>query len=155
MKRLPLPRQRLFRGHEEKKKANPRRSNGRFESLNSDHINHKRKGIRSKSADPVTAKGYKCRPNNSAASAPLVLSPTSTEYDMKQYDRCDCPCRKYDITGKSWAVMRALQELYDELRNIQNTSQSCMDWQPSSTTHILREKLMAGTATLTSALNSQ
>ena len=149
-----IPRQGLFKSHREKGRANRKRSNGRHDNLNNDHVNHNHKGVRLKSVDPVTTKEYECRSNTPMASAPSVPSPTSTVYDMGPYNRCDCPCRKFDITQKSWAVMLALQELYDELCSIQCTSQSCMDWQPSSTTYIIN-KLVASTATLTSALSSQ
>lgn len=150
-----LPRQGLFSGDKQKGKPNRRRGNGRLDNSTGDYINHDRKGMSSKSADPVTAKEHECRSNISVASAPSTPSPSSTVYEMGQYDRCNCPCRKFDITRKSWAVMRALQELYDELCSIQGTPHSCMDWQPSSTTYILREKFVADAATLTSALNFQ
>lgn len=150
-----IPRQGLFSGDNQKGKANYKRGNGRFDNSAGDYINRDRKGTSSKSADPETAKEHECRSNISVASAPSTPPPSSTVYNMGQYDRCDCPCRKFDITRKSWAVMRALQELYDELCSIQGTPHSCMDWQPSSTTYILREKFVADAATLTSAMNFQ
>ena len=143
-------RQGLFRGRKEKGNAKYTKSNsGRAISRNRS-ISQNRDKARSRSVGPVTTNRHRNGSVGYAVLAPSASSPISTACEEGPCYQCGCHCRRFDITQKSWAAMRSIQELYDELSNKQTNSQSCMDWQPSTTTYIVREKLAAGTETLTS-----
>ena len=148
----PLPPD-FSRGKGGKRGAQLDKKSSRPALLGNRDVIHGIKKIRSKSVGPGSTFEDSQSSNTSQASAPSVTRSAVTANEGGQCYQCGCHCHMPDITQKSQAVICSIQEFCEELCNRQANAQSCMDWQPSTTTYILREKLVAGTATLKPASN--
>lgn len=145
----PTQRKGSFRDRSEKRSARCTKSNGGRAVARGRCTSQTRDKVQAKSVASATVDRRGSGSDESSVVCAPSLSPAaSAACEEGSSYHCACHCHKRDIARKSWAAVCTIQELLDELSNKEANSHSCMDWQPSTTTYILRGKLAAGTEAL-------